>query len=400
MPSDNPPRSLPAEPVPAVAALVQQQARQIAILKELAHIAATPLSESEMLAAAARCLATTGSSIEIYLLDPITSELVQVAVAGEQITLTGYRQSVQQGIMGQAVRSGAILRVDDVHDAQGYLAGTASTRSELCVPLRARGEVLGVLNLESPEQAGFASNDVTLLAAVADLLAGMIEQTRLAARAQEAAVLRERNRLARELHDSVTQQLFSLTLTAQAARTHLERNPQRVEPLLERLQETASAALAEMRALIAQLRPPALLDQGLVSALRQLIAQISHREGLHIDFRVIGDERLTHGMEPALYRIVQEALNNIVKHANACCVQIVLDCQPQRVLLTVSDDGQGFIAELHPTASPTPTNAQHLGLHTMHERASEIGGTLQLRSQLGQGTTIGVTIPRSPASHT
>lgn len=383
-----------------VADLVQQQARQIAILKELAHIAATPRSEAGMLAAAARCLVTTGgsSSIEIYLLDTISGELVQTAVAGAHVVLNGYRQSVQHGIMGQAVRSGQIQRVDDVQHAQGYLAGIASTRSELCVPIRVRGVVIGVLNLESPHHADFASDDVTLLAAVADLLAGMIEQTRLAARAQEAAVLRERNRLARELHDSVTQQLFSITLTAQAARTHLERTPQRVEPLLERLQDTASAALSEMRALIAQLRPPALNDQGLVSALRQLIAQFSQRDGLRIDLRVSGDERLAHGMEPALYRIVQEALNNIVKHAHACCVQIVLDCQPQQVRLTVADDGQGFVpaqvAPSHTEAMP----AQHLGLHTMHERANEIGGSLRISSQVGRGTSINVTIPRPLAS--
>ncbi len=378
--------------------LVAQQARQIAVLTELAHIAATPQAEAALLTAAAQCLATTGgyTTIEIFLLDPISSELVLAAVVGAEQQAGGYRQSVQHGIMGQAIRTGQVQRVDDVQQAPAYLAGYTCTRSELCVPISARGTLLGVLNLESPDRACFALNDVSLLTAVADLLAGMIEQTRLAQRAQEAAVLRERNRLARELHDSVTQQLFSITLTAQAARTHLERNPQRVEPLLERLQETASAALTEMRALISQLRPPALAEQGLVTALRQLVAQISHREGLRIDLRVSGDERLTQGFEAALYRIVQEALNNIVKHANACCVQIVLDCQPQHVALTVADDGQGFELEALPSVyHPPPSGFRQLGLVTMHERASELGGSLRLHSQVGQGTSLTLLIPRS-----
>ncbi|NJL05121.1 MAG: GAF domain-containing sensor histidine kinase [Chloroflexaceae bacterium] len=384
---------------PDLRLLVAQQARQIAMLTELAHIAATPQAEAALLTAAAQCLATTGgyTTIEIFLLDPISSELVLAAVVGAEQQTGGYRQSVQHGILGQAIRTGQVQRVDDVQQAPAYLAGYASTCSELCVPISARGTLLGVLNLESPDRACFALNDVSLLTAVADLLAGMIEQTRLAQRAQEAAVLRERNRLARELHDSVTQQLFSITLTAQAARTHLERNPQRVEPLLERLQETASAALTEMRALISQLRPPALAEQGLVTALRQLVAQISHREGLRIDLRVSGDERLTQGFEAALYRIVQEALNNIVKHANAGCVQIVLDCQPQHVALTVADDGQGFELEaLPPVHTSPPSGFRQLGLLTMHERASELGGSLRLHSQVGQGTSLTLLIPRSP----
>jgi signal transduction histidine kinase len=249
--------------------------------------------------------------------------------------------------------------------------------------------VLGVLNLESDVIAAFTADDITVLKTAADILAGAIENARLNRRAQEAAVLEERNRLARELHDSVTQQLFSITLTAQAARTHLEKNSQRTAGQLERLQETAAAALAEMRALIAQLRPPALKDQGLVSALQQHIATLSRREGLRIELRVTGDERLARGFEQALYRIVQEALNNTIKHASASSVRVLLEFDPGWVQVRVIDDGQGFDPQ-----SAMEAGSRTFGLISMRERATEIGGSMTIHSTIGGGTEITVTVPR------
>jgi signal transduction histidine kinase len=202
--------------------------------------------------------------------------------------------------------------------------------------------------------------------------------------------LEERNRLARELHDSVTQQLFSMTLTAQAARAHMEKNPQRAAIQLERLQETAVAALAEMRALIAQLRPPALADEGLVNAMRQYIATLSKRESLRIELRVSGNERLSHGFELALYRILQEALNNVVKHANAHNVRVALEFDTRQVAMRITDDGQGFDVQ-----ASTASSDRHLGLISMRERAAEIGGTLELTSTIGGGTDIVVHVPRT-----
>lgn len=248
---------------------------------------------------------------------------------------------------------------------------------------------LGLLNLESEVVSAFTDEDVRVLQTAADILAGAIENARLYHRAQEAAVLEERNRLARELHDSVTQQLFSMTLTSQAARAHLEKNPQRAATQLERLQETASAALAEMRALIFQLRPPDLGDQGLVSALQQHIALLSRREGLRIELSATGDERLARGSEQTLYRIIQEALNNVVKHAQATVVRVVLDFSADHLQVRVVDDGQGF-----DVAAPPKRDSRHLGLISMRERAAEIGGVLQLHSAPGEGTTVVVTVPR------
>jgi signal transduction histidine kinase len=184
-----------------------------------------------------------------------------------------------------------------------------------------------------------------------------------------------------------------MTLTSQAARAQLERNPQRVAAQLERLQETSTSALAEMRALIFQLRPPALRDQGLVAALQQHAQLLSRREGMAIGLSVVGDERLARGIEQALYRIVQEALNNVFKHANAHTVQVTLEFAGDRVSVRVADDGQGF----DPNATPTG-DGRHLGVLSMRERAAEIGGTMEIRSSVGSGTEVLVTVPRPGAT--
>jgi signal transduction histidine kinase len=231
---------------------------------------------------------------------------------------------------------------------------------------------------------------VAVLETAADIMAGAIENARLNRRAQEAAVLEERNRLARELHDSVTQQLFSITLTAQAARTHMEKNPQRAVSQLERLQETAVAALNEMRALIYQLRPPVISEQGLVKALQQHIATLSKREGLRVELRVTGDERQARGYEQTLYRIAQEALNNIVKHAAAPNVRMTLTCDTALVEMTIQDNGRGFdVSALH------ADDGRHLGLISMRERAAEIGATVAIHSEMGGGTQVTVKVPRT-----
>ncbi len=372
---------------------VQQRADHLTVLNTLARIATATLNIGHVLTEVTEQIQRGFGydMVELYLVDESTRELIRHAQAGNHSNrIVAYRQHISMGVLGRTVRTGQTQRVDDVLQDGEYLAiDRPDTRSELCVPVMAGGRVLGVLNLEAATVAAFTQEDVGVLHTAADILAGAIENDRLHYRAQEAAVLEERNRLARELHDSVTQQLFSMTLTAQAARAHLEKNPQRTGMQLERLQETAAAALAEMRALIFQLRPPALSDQGLVSALQQHVAVLSKREGLRIELHTTGDERLARGLEQALYRIVQESLNNVVKHARADYVQVVLMFRSEQVLVQVIDDGQGFEADM-----PSMSNGRHLGLVSMRERAAEIGGTMELRSAPGQGTEVIVRVPR------
>ena len=377
-----------------LAAQVQRRAEQLAVLNAIARSASASLDQAvslpEVTAEIRRGFGY--DQVDLFLVDEETGDLILAAADGWAPPLpAGYRQHRSLGLIGRAVRNGQTLLVNDVSAEPDYLRlpERAGARAELVAPIMASGRVIGVINAEAPRCGAFSEEDARILTTVADVLAGALENARLYRKAQAAAVLEERNRLARELHDSVTQQLFSITLTAQAARMQLERDPQRVASQLERLQETAGAALAEMRALIYQLRPPALRDQGLVAALQQHAQFLAHREGMVITLSVSGDERLARGVEQPIYRIVQEALNNVVKHANARNVQVTLAFTGEGVRVCVRDDGQGFDPEALPAG-----DGRHFGLLSMRERAAEIGGTVEVRSAVGRGAEVIVTVPR------
>jgi signal transduction histidine kinase len=382
-----------------LAAQVQRRAEQLTVLNTLARAATATLDLEHMLAEVTHQISSGFgyNHVELYLLNDETNELVLEAQAGGLPPgRRGHRQAIQHGLLGRTVRTGLTQRVDDVLQDPDYVRfDMPDTRAELCVPIVAGGRVLGVLNVESVAVGAFGEEDVALLETSADVLAGAIDNDRLYRRAQEAAVLKERNRLARDLHDSVTQQLFSMTLTAQAARAQLEKNPQRAAAQLERLQETAAAALAEMRALIFQLRPPALSEQGLISALQQHVAALSRREGLRIELAKVGDEAQARGAEQAIYRIVQEALNNVVKHAGASMVRVSLDFSTERIRLSVADDGVGFDVGAQAGGLVAQVgNGRHMGLVGMRERAAELGGSMELRSAPGGGTEVIVVVPK------
>lgn len=211
------------------------------------------------------------------------------------------------------------------------------------------------------------------------------EMRLLYAQAQELATLQERQRLARELHDSVSQALYGIGLGTHTAREALESDPEQARSSLEYVIELTEAGLAEMRALIFELRPESLETEGLVAALAKQIAVLRTR------YRLIVNEEL--GIEPdlaldqkeALYRIAQEALHNTVKHARATTVTLRFIESPDEFLLEVCDDGNGFDA--------TGLFPGHLGLRSMQERITRVGGTLAVRSTPGQGTCVKARLP-------
>jgi len=213
--------------------------------------------------------------------------------------------------------------------------------------------------------------------------------------AGELASSEERAHLARELHDSVTQALFSMTLVARSVELLLERDPEAARTQLAQLRDLQREALAEMRALIFELRPGNVEQDGLVRALRTHSAALQGRIGLPIVVESDVDDRLPLEIEETLYRISQEALHNVVKHAAARQVRIALERARQGVRLRIEDDGQGF----DPDAVPD----SHLGIAGMRARAAKIGTQLECRSEPGRGTTIEVFVPdevieRFPAS--
>jgi signal transduction histidine kinase len=204
---------------------------------------------------------------------------------------------------------------------------------------------------------------------------------------EELAVADERNRLARELHDSVTQIIFGMTLSAQAARILIDRDPLRAAAELDNLQTLSQNALAEMRSLIQELHPHTGIEEGLISAIKKLTTQQLSNNGIVVDLQLKGERRIASHIETELFRIIQEAINNIIKHAQAKEVLVMLDLEdPKQVSLTIKDDGVGF-----DPAQKTDMPG-HLGLTSIQERVRNLGGTLNIDSNLGKGTSINVVI--------
>ena len=254
-----------------------------------------------------------------------------------------------------------------------------------CVPLVSRGLALGTLNLYYLPGQEPGEDERVFLGAVADQTAVAVENARLFAAAQDTAALGERQRLARELHDSVSQALYGIILGTDAARTLLARDPDRVPEPLEYVLSLAKAGLAEMRALIFELRPESLATEGLIAALEKQAALVQARHELAVHLTLCDEPDAPLEVKEAVYRIAQEALNNTVKHAQAERVELRLEQDADEILLEVCDDGRGF--------DPAGSFPGHLGLKSMRERIADLRGTLRIESTPGEGARIRAQVP-------
>ena len=296
------------------------------------------------------------------------------------------RIPVGQGAVGQAALKRQPVAVSDVtvvlpnDDDLMPAAPQHAHRACLAVPLIVKDKVYGGIVLYYPEPREFSVEEIALAVAFGDQAALAIENARLRAQAEQAAVAAERSRLARDLHDAVTQTLYSASLIAEVLPRLWERNPDQVRRSLEDLRQLTRGALAEMRTLLLELRPEALTKVPLGDLLRQLTEAITTRTGMPVTLTVEREGSLPSDMRVALYRIAQEALNNVARHAGASQVAVSLRCQPEEVKMLVSDDGHGFNTE---DISP-----EHLGLGIMRERAEAIGARLKIESQIGHGTQV------------
>jgi PAS domain S-box-containing protein len=261
----------------------------------------------------------------------------------------------------------------------------------VAVPMIYRDVHAGVLLSYHPPTSKIGEAELTFHTIIADQAAVAVENARLLNEARDKAGLEERQRLARELHDSVTQALFSMSLIARSAEMMMLREntpPAQILEKLSDLRQLTQGALAEMRALIFELRPGALEEEGLVEALRKHAAAIQGRELLPVQLVVDPEQtipRLKPAAEEALYRISQEAVHNVVKHARATQVEIRVGTRDGNIVLEVQDNGSGFNTDSVP--------AGHMGLGTMRERAEALGGQYIVRSAPGEGTTITVLLP-------
>ena len=294
---------------------------------------------------------------------------------------------VDGSLAGQVVRQGEPVLLNDpahLERAQIYQWPT-DLSALLAVPLHVNGGVIGVLDVVN-KAGGFTEEDVPVMSLFANQAAMAIEHARLQQQAEELAVLAERQRLARELHDSVTQSLYSVTLYANAAALALAAGKSDVTAgYLQELQETAQEGMRDMRLLIFQLHPPVLEAEGLVAALQARLAAVEGRAGLQTEFRVEGERRLPIAIEAELFWIAQEALNNVRKHAAARHVTVHLHFAAASICLEVADDGVGF----DPQAVPVERRG---GLRTIAERTVRIGGRLMYESTPGVGTRVTVEV--------
>ncbi|MCX6047776.1 MAG: sensor histidine kinase, partial [Chloroflexi bacterium] len=209
-----------------------------------------------------------------------------------------------------------------------------------------------------------------------------IENARLRKQIEHTAVAAERNRIARDLHDAVTQTLFSASMIAEVLPRIWQRNQTVGQQKLQELRELTRGALAEMRTLLLELRPTKLVEIELADLVRQLADAAAGRARVVVTLHTEGQAALPPDVKVAIYRIAQEALNNVAKHARAHRVQIDLHCHPDEITLIVADDGCGFVFG-------TITSA-HMGLSIMRERSEDIGASLSVESAPGEGTKIAV----------
>lgn len=229
--------------------------------------------------------------------------------------------------------------------------------------------------------------------AMADQLAEHVRSLRLLAdrnaqlaeQAAQLAAVEERNRLARELHDSVSQELFSLAMLAAATRRVIDQRPEQAAAQLAEIEASARRALEETRSLIFALRPAALEGRGLAPALRDLVAGLAERQGFQVELQIEAERRLPLEHEQALFRICQEALANVARHSGTRAASVDLHYGEEMITLTVSDQGRGF--------DPAAVNGRGVGLQSMAERAAALGGDLRIESAPGQGATVCARVP-------
>ncbi|MDP9484243.1 MAG: GAF domain-containing protein [Actinomycetota bacterium] len=262
----------------------------------------------------------------------------------------------------------------------------AHVRSWLGVPLTLGGQVIGILAVVHDEPGHYTPRHAELAETIANQAAVAIGNARLYEKAQSAAVLEERQRLARELHDSVSQALYGIALGAKTARTLIDRDPPRAADPTDYVLSLAEAGLAEMRALIFELRPESLATEGLVAALGKQAAAVEARHGIGVRKEFPEEPDVPLPVKEAIYRVAQEALHNAVKHARAVSTGVTLALDADGgIELEVVDDGGGF--------DPERDFPGHLGLKSMRERTARLGGTLEVESGPGRGTRVRARIP-------
>ncbi|MFF6998754.1 GAF domain-containing sensor histidine kinase [Streptomyces sp. NPDC008313] len=307
----------------------------------------------------------------------------------------------QHGILAAMLRDARLERLADVRRDprfEGWPAAHPDMSDFLGMPIRDGDEVIGALFLANKNRSGepcagpggdcgFTEDDEELLTILAQHAAIALTNARLYERSRELTIAEERSRLAHELHDAVSQKLFSLRLTAQAATALVDRDPQRAKGELQHVASLAAEAAEELRAAVVELRPAALDEDGLAATLRTHIQVLDRAHSARVTFTGRGVRALPASQEEAMLRVAQEALHNALRHSGAAHVDVTLDRRDCGAVLRVTDDGDGFDPRAIRSAG------RHLGLVSMRDRAGGVGGRLTVESAPGEGTTIEMEVP-------
>jgi signal transduction histidine kinase len=297
------------------------------------------------------------------------------------------------GLLGAMLESDESHRTPDIRRDPRFRGWWPSAhpvmRSFMGVPIVGGDEVVGAFYLTDKEgDAQFTAADQELIEMLAPHAALAMENARLSERSRELSIVEERNRLARDLHDSLVQKLFGVVLAAKSASTLLERDAGDARAQVDRLGELAQDAISELRSLVFQLRPVAIETEGLAEALRKHVDVLRRVHPTTLSLELSGTPRLRPGVDDEVFRIAQEALHNALRHARAGRITVRLEENGEGLGLSVSDDGVGF------DPSAPALRARRLGLTSMEERAREVGGRLAIESAPGAGTTVRLEMDR------
>lgn len=265
------------------------------------------------------------------------------------------------------------------------------TQGIACLPLIINDKLIGSIGMSFPTPQDFSTEDRDYLTAIAQQSAQALVRAQLSEQAKELAVVQERQRLARELHDGATQSIFTANILIETLPRIWQRSPEKVLGLVEQIHQLTQGAGSEMRMLLYEFRPENIIKASLVDLINHVVRGLKNRKIIDITFNVTGDKTLSlpEAAHVTFYRIAQEGLNNIAKHGRATHIHMRLRYSKAYVALVILDDGQGFDPNIASSG---------FGLNSMRERAEDIGATLDICSRMGKGTKIALLWKRPPES--
>jgi nitrate/nitrite-specific signal transduction histidine kinase len=380
----------------------RQRAEQLRTVNEVSRKISSIVKLEELLPYVGNLLRETFHyyNVNIFLLEPSSG-----ALALKALCLSGQKGVIpvgvplemdEESIVGWVAQTGEPILANDVSEDPRYrpVEALRETKSELAVPVKIGNNVIGVLDIESTDVDAFGEADLYTAQTLADQLAVAIDNARLYDETRQMAVMEERNRMAREIHDTLAQGFSGIILQLEAAEQALGSDIPALQRHLNQARNLARKSLAEARRSVWNLRPQALEQRPLADAIKQEVDKFSQSTKVNAKFSISGDRRdLPPEVEAGILRIFQESMTNVKKHAKATEVEVKLTFNESAVELTVRDNGVGFKPKILDDGGKGVKKRDTFGLISMRERARGLGGTFEVQSQTGKGTLVKIAIP-------